>query len=85
MRGSLKAGVFACAFAWLSSTVKSEYIGEAARSFDVRRRHHERRGTVALIPKHMVLRGEGLYRGGNSSSTAVDHGYIWGARNSLII
>lgn len=37
-------------------------------SFDVRRRHHERRGTVALIPKHMVLRGEGLYRGGNSSS-----------------
>ena len=74
----MKAGVFACAFAWLSSTVKCEYIVEAERSFDVRRRHHERRGTFVLIPKHMDPMGRGYIAGAITAGVVADHGYSYG-------
>lgn len=73
------------AVAWPSSTVKCEYIAEPESSFRMRRRHQEQGETVALTPKHMGLRGKGLYRAGMAAAVAVDHDYIRRAGSLLII
>ena len=82
----MKAAVLACVVAWLSSTVKCEYIAGAVRNLWTRRRHWKQGKAVALSPKHMEPRGEGLYRaGGGSGSHNTDHECIRGAAKLLII
>lgn len=58
----MKAGMFACAAAWLSSTVKCDNIAEDMGSLSLCLRHRKQERTVVLTPEHIELRAEALYR-----------------------